>query len=261
MNRFRIIEKGLCCDVYYDKSLKEHKLALFLYGFPATIGENELTGELVKRGYMVLQPHYYGTYDSEGDFTPDSAFRSVNSIIDITRKSVVTNLKSNQITTIPQKISLCIGYSFGAYVLRHSLNQLIDVENVLLFSPVMSNCPQNQLCWANENALEHLQYVLRTRPYTYRIKDTSMWINKYVNDEMASCSLQNYNVKKVAWIIGSKDDTIIKPVIIDRHEKVAHDLINPNAESKLIIVENGAHGINSLVNDNLMQQLDAFMGL
>ena len=104
MSRFRFIEKGLCCDVYYNKKKNIDKCALFLYGFPATIGSNNLTEVLVDRGYTVLHPHYYGTYDSMGDFSPQSAFETVKTIVEIVKDSLVKNLKSTLMYKLPNTI-------------------------------------------------------------------------------------------------------------------------------------------------------------
>lgn len=261
MNRFRIIEDGLCCDVFYDKSRTNNEVALFLYGFPATIGENELTVKLVERGYMVLQPHYYGTYDSKGDFTPETAFKTVESIVNIARKSLVKNLKNNSMMHIPPNISLCIGYSFGAFVLRHSMDYLMDVDKVILVSPVMSNNPNNELCWANENALEHLQYVMRTRPYTYRITNIDAWMRQYVNDEKREKTSRDNNVRKVFWLYGKDDEAIVSRKIDDSYIFATQNFIGKYADAKIVAVENGGHGINTLINEETMMHIDSFLCL
>ena len=171
-----------CYKINYKEHSNNEKCALFLYGFPATVGSNKLTELMVDCGYTVLHPHYYGTYDSIGDFTPFSAFDTVKEIVKITRKSTVRNLKSNADYLLPKKISICIGYSFGAFVLKNAVHVLVDLENVLLISPVMSNNPLNRLCWVNENGQDHLDYVIRTRPLTYRIKDKTDWLHEYIED-------------------------------------------------------------------------------
>ena len=69
MKRDRIIIDGICIDVMHSGQTCERS-ALYLYGFPGSIGVNALTEKLVASGTMVLQPHFPGTYDSSGKFDP-----------------------------------------------------------------------------------------------------------------------------------------------------------------------------------------------
>lgn len=260
MSRFRFIEKGLCCDVYYNKKKNINKCALFLYGFPATIGSNNLTELLVDKGYTVLHPHYYGTYDSIGDFTPQSSFETVKIITDIVSNSLVRNLKSNSVYKLPDKISICIGYSFGAYVLRHTVQYLKDLEQVFLVSPVMSNNPSNKLCWVNENGQEHLNYVMRTRPFTYRIKDKAAWMKYYVNDMFVDNNPNvNNNIKNVLWFYGKNDDAMLELKIKEKYVYSTQECISCNADVLLYCVDDGDHGINTLINNKTAEIIDSVL--
>lgn len=260
MSRFRFIEKGLCCDVYYNKNRNIDKCALFLYGFPATIGSNNLTELLVDKGYTVLHPHYYGTYDSMGNFSPQSAFETVKTIVEIVKDSFVRNLKNNTEYKLPNTISICIGYSFGAYVLRHTVDYLKDLENVFLFSPVMSNNPTNKLCWVNENGQEHLNYVMRTRPFTYRIKDTNVWIKNYVNDIYIEKEIKPNNIKKVLWFYGKNDDAMIERKIMEKYIVSTKECLSLNADIAIYCVDDGDHGINTLINNKTIEILSYALG-
>ncbi|MBD5145620.1 MAG: hypothetical protein HDT21_06925 [Ruminococcus sp.] len=259
MSRFRFIEKGLCCDVYYNKKRNIDKCALFLYGFPATIGSNSLTEVLVDRGYTVLHPHYYGTYDSIGDFSPQSAFETVKTIVDIVKNSLVKNLKSGSMYKLPNTISICVGYSFGAYVLRHSVQYLKDLEEVLLFSPVMSNNPTNKLCWVNENGQKHLNYVINTRPFTYRIKDKDTWIKNYVNDIYVEKKLEENNIKNVLWFYGKNDDAMIENQIKEKYLVSTKECLSLNANVAIYCIDDGDHGINTLINNETIGILDSVL--
>lgn len=259
MSRFRFIEKGLCCDVYYNKKKNIHKCALFLYGFPATIGSNDLTELLVDRGYTVLHPHYYGTYDSTGDFSPQSAFETVKTIVEIVNGSLVRNLKSNAMYKLPDIITICIGYSFGAYVLRNTVQYLKDLEEVFLFSPVMSNNPTNKLCWVNENGLEHLNYVMRTRPFTYRIKDKAIWMERYVNDVYTERKHEINDIKNVLWFYGKNDDAMIEYKIKEKYLEATKECISGNANVAIYCVDDGDHGINTLIKDETIKILNSVL--
>lgn len=253
MSRFRFIENGICCDVYYDKNRSNGQCALFLYGFPATIGSNSLTDILVNKGYMVLHPHYYGTYDSSGDFSPDSAFLTVKNIVDIVHRSTVINLKTDKPINLPTNISVCIGYSFGAFVLRHTIQYLCGSNNhlksILLVSPVMSNNPDNAYWWVNEDGEEQLNYVCKTRPFTYRIKDRNRWEIDYVNDTSGSFYKGEDNIENVLWLYGKDDSIMIEEKLLNRYLPATKNCFSLKATVDIVGVPEGEHGINSLITE------------
>jgi len=249
LKRFRFIEHGLCCDVFYRKDVTNGKCALFLYGFPATLGSNSLTEILVNSGYTVLHPHYYGTYDSSGDFTPLSAYRTVEVIGNIVDNGNVLDLKSNKQIQIPTTIDICVAYSFGAFVLKHTLKYMNKVRAILLFSPVMSNNINNKTCWVNIDGQEHLDYVIRTRPYTYRINDLSIWKDQYVNDNVDHVDKLSSSVVKVAWFYGRNDPAIEEELLINKYLMATKNCISETADIEFVCIENGGHEINTLLNE------------
>lgn len=258
MKRFRFIEKGLCCDVYYSKEMDINACALFLYGFPATIGENSLTNLLVEKGYTVLHPHYYGTYDSDGDFTPQAAFMTVKNINEIV-KTMVRDLKRNVMVRIPDKITVCVGYSFGAYVLKHSIEQLNDLKTIMLFSPVMSTNACNDSCWYIENGLEHLNYVIRTRPFTYRIKKMTQWMEYYVNDHDLVNTKTKEAIEHVLWVYGNLDEDMIANKLKSTYIQATKKYLSKSAIAEIVCVENGNHSINSLINENTIRKIEEIL--
>ena len=259
MKRFRFIEDGLCCDVFYSKEKSVNACALFLYGFPATIGPNQLTEYLVEKGYTVLQPHYYGTYDSIGEFTPASAVTTVEAINRIIKKGEVINLKTEKTISIPNRITICIGYSFGAYVLKHSRGFFNDLETILLFSPIMSNNENNDTFWTSEDGLDNLNYVIRTRPFTYRIKNNESWLESYVKDPNIEPTSMIDSVKSVLWVYGSKDDEIIPSLIYEKYKVITQKYLGKSAKSTLICVDNGEHKIATLLTIAVKEYLDKIL--
>jgi len=259
MKRYRFIENGLCCDVYYNKEYSNNQCALFLYGLPATIGSNDLTELLVEKGYTVLHPHYFGTYDSLGDFTPSSAYKTVAKINEIVKNGTVRNLKNNTIVLLPNTITVCIGYSFGAFVLKHSIKYLETAKTILLTSPVMSNNKLNSLCWVNEHGEKHLNYVIRTRPFTYRIKNTTEWYDAYVNDNFEHGDISNNSVNNILWIYGKHDPAMIEKLLIEKYKMASESTLSKNATCDIMCVENGNHSINSLMTDITKEKISKLL--
>jgi len=259
MKRYRFIENGLCCDVYYNKEYSNNQCALFLYGFPATIGSNDMTELLVEKGYTVLHPHYFGTYDSEGDFTPSSAYKTVEAIYKIVKNGQVRNLKNNTMLKLPNRITVCIAYSFGAFVLKHTVKHLDEVKTVLLVSPVMSNNKRNVLCWVNEYGAEHLNYVVRTRPFTYRIKDTTEWYSEYVNDNFEQNDSLDNSVENILWLYGKRDPAMMEELLTEKYDMASKQTLSKSAKCTILCVENGDHGINSLLTNTSREVLNSLV--
>src|SRR5579859_2393516 len=103
MTRFRFEYKGIIVDVCEPKSGNTEHAAIFLYGFPATISENAATDLLLSCGLTVLQPHYPGTYDSKGHFSPQSAIDMVSELVEALSCGQVYDLKNDSVRAIPTK--------------------------------------------------------------------------------------------------------------------------------------------------------------
>ena len=110
MKRFRIIENGLCIELYRPVvPNRDERLAVYFYGFPGSSGKTEPVVKLVDAGYTVIQPHYRGTYDSTGEFSPSTAMGTLREIADIIQKGVLVEIKNGSKVHIPTKNSLCCG--------------------------------------------------------------------------------------------------------------------------------------------------------
>lgn len=132
--------------------------------------------------------------------------------------------------------------------MRHTLEYLVDVKKIIFVSPVMSNNPGNILCWVNENGLDHLNYVLRTRPFTYRISNKDNWMINYVNDRTQTGVLSN-QVDDVFWIYGRKDSAMIEEKLLGKYVMATRCCISLDANTKILAIEDGDHSINSLITE------------
>ncbi len=60
-----------------DTSTDNHKIALFLPGFPNYPGKSHLIDMLLEMSYGVLVPMYSGTFESEGEFSIEESVEDV----------------------------------------------------------------------------------------------------------------------------------------------------------------------------------------
>ena len=58
MKRDRFFVDGLACDIYWDETLgaPPRGLGVYVYGFPGSIGNNEVTKIMLNLGMVVVQP-------------------------------------------------------------------------------------------------------------------------------------------------------------------------------------------------------------
>src|SRR5680860_100370 len=79
MTRYRWRSRGVAGNVFDQGD--GFPIALVLPGLPYVPGSSEYIERLAEE-FCVVQPQYAGTYDSEGEFTPSSAIRTVTDTID-----------------------------------------------------------------------------------------------------------------------------------------------------------------------------------
>lgn len=173
MPRFRFItDSGTCAEVY-EPADGTIGTALVLLGFPATIGESALTRFLQGSGLTVVQPHYAGTYDSDGLFTPESAIATVADIAEALSRGTVVDIKRMTSRSVPGPARVCVGYSFGAHVACHSLVSLATTTELVLLAPAVTYGDDNT-GFSTED-LSFMDYVARSRPHTYRLGERTEW--------------------------------------------------------------------------------------
>ena len=138
--------------------------------------------------------------------------------------------------------------------MKHTLSYLVDVKKIILISPVMSNNPGNKLCWVNENGLDHLNYVLRTRPFTYRITDKESWMIKYVNDRI-QVGVPSDQVEDVFWLYGRHDSAMIEDKLLEKYIMATKQCFSLAANIKILPIEDGNHSINSLMTEQSKEMI------
>ncbi|MCG9771618.1 hypothetical protein L1D59_23885, partial [Pseudoalteromonas piscicida] len=137
MKRYRSIVNGICLEIYRDESKECNKLAVYLFGFPGSAGKTEPVERLVSSGYTVIQPHYRGSYDSSGEFSPASSIELLAEIQEIVSTGDLVEVKKQQVICIPKNISLVLGHSYGCFAALKGCSVLTDIEKVVLLGPVL----------------------------------------------------------------------------------------------------------------------------
>ncbi|UAB72681.1 hypothetical protein INR79_25850 [Vibrio sp. SCSIO 43132] len=247
MARYRINIDGYMLDVYEKEKGKSKKCALLLLGFPATLGENSLTASLTESGYCVLVPHYPGTYDSSGLFTPLNSIEMLKNIsIFIERKEAV-NLKNNSKVQIPKSIDLIVGYSFGAFIAVHSLSHFPSCNKALFISPALTYGKADIDMGFRENGSDFINYIRRTRPHTYRLGDDSEWHDFYNGklNKIPKLLPKTRNIS-ILSLIGTNDTSINSGIFIDNAD-IFFRKYTKVENNETFLVSNSGHSVGSIM--------------
>jgi len=255
MARYRFRYKGIICDVYEPKSGSTPYAAIFLYGFPATIGENSATDLLLSCGFTVLQPHYSGTYDSDGLFSPQSAIETLQTLIEAMSSGEAYDLKKEFLRTLPTDAVICVGYSFGCMIALRALPYLSCLRTLLLVSPALSygNAPLRS--GFREGGPEFLDYVRRSRPFTYRLAEALFWNELYSGAFNDPTGPPSESLRSIVGLVGRQDPAFDLELLQQNFISVIQRYTNVQADIKLVVVEDGDHRINSLIKDQNKQML------
>lgn len=237
MGRYRFFtESGVCVEVF--EAADETGTALVLLGMPATIGESALTRLLNQAGYTVLQPHYPGTYDSRGEFTPREAAESINEIVAAVGHGSVLDAKNNAARAIRNHVDVTIGYSFGAHI---ALRTGIPSRHLLLISPAVAY-GTDSTGFGEEDA-SFLDYPSRSRPLTYRVGDTEEW-GAFYRGEQNRFELSESQCLKALVVYGSEDSSLQS----DRLEAGIDELLSRHGiETRFLRIDGGGHSASSLL--------------
>jgi pimeloyl-ACP methyl ester carboxylesterase len=249
MKRVRFIEQGLTCDVFQpDGTNEDTPGALYLYGFPGSIGENSVTRFLLSEGYVVLQPHYPGTYDSDGTFTPDSAVGMTAHLQTLVERGEAMNVKNMKPMGIPKQIEVCIGHSFGCFVALRAARSLPNLLDLVLLAPAITYGEGEFSCGIIENGVDHISYVQRSRPHTYRLGDTQAWLDLYAGKQNMMQQFKHPTLRSTIGVVGSNDPYFKSETLKNSFDSLIRMHLGTQSAVHLWQIAAGDHSSESLLN-------------
>ena len=207
MKKFRFVEDGLAGDVYFDRSRDSFSgLALFAYGFPSFPGPNAVIEALTAAGLVVISPHFRGTYDSEGEFSPESLVSTVEDVARLVGRGYLAQGKDGKHFDLPERWVLIVGHSFGCAAVIRSWFHLKGVEALLLLAPTAHYSIHDPDYGVREDGMAQLDYVRETHPYTYRLAPDTVWRDLFSGiDEPHAQNVSASNAPSVTAVIGEQD--------------------------------------------------------
>ena len=250
MSRLRFVYNDILCEGYSpDEDHSNGETAILLYGFPATIGQNKVTDELLENGFTVIQPHYPGMYDSGGVFSPSNCITCIDIVNKAIQRNNIIDVKNKE-REIPNKITICVGQSYGCFVAMRSFKFLPELRSIILLAPAVNYGQKDSNCGFFEDGNDFIAYVRRSRPHTYRLADDEEWERLYEGLLDPSETYTAHKIERVVGIVGMKDDSFDIKLIRKSFKSIIRSKVGDLPKIQLVEVVDGKHKSASLIVDN-----------
>ena len=180
----------------------------------------------------------------------------VEDIVLSNKEGKTYNVKNNSKIDLPE-IKYVVGNSFGCFIALRSIKYLQKVKKAILFAPALTYGKTEEPSGFKESGLKFLEYVKRSRPFTYRLDDEKKWRDFY-DGKMNICIDRQINtgLEEVVCVVGSNDGSFNLDELKRNYSKIINQCIGKEVLSKLIIVEGGKHSISTLLNDEVIDELN-----
>lgn len=257
MARYRFFtSQNVCVEVVEPRGESKGN-ALILLGMPATIGETALTAVLTSQGWTTFQPHYHGTYDSDGLFSPASAAETVRSVARAVATGEVLDVKSNRARKIAPNISLLAGYSFGAHVAFKTLAEFSDLRVLLLLAPAIAYGDDST--GFSAEGIGFLDYLSRSRPHTYRLADRSEWQGFYsgLDNNFSPRADSMAEPFTVIAYVGSDDNSIDADRLTAGLTGLVSGVLGDGTTCGVKVVAGAGHSSAEILTDQVRSEIGA----
>jgi alpha-beta hydrolase superfamily lysophospholipase len=199
---------------FYEALADSGKNIILCQGLPGYVTpKHQFINDLTELGFNVFVPRYYGTWESDGDFSPQTSLKSVIDTIKLAKLKKANSLFDDKKVFWENKEIILLGFSFGA-LFAVSLSDFVD-RTILVapFLPLVKN---------SVNALnDELGFVKRGYPNVYRFYAE---LPKFIDDYVEMYKEFNCVNKKIKIIYG-KNDSLMTDDYVSALGQISKDLI------------------------------------
>ncbi|MEQ3530177.1 hypothetical protein [Pseudoalteromonas sp. XMcav11-Q] len=243
-SRYRV--NGIAGDFYYDSSRTSFDgLFLSLIGLPSFPGPNKMIEEVVKYGYIVIQPHYPGTYDSDGELSP-SAFYEVFEHLNLLLHTGIP--KGGSVIDIPKTNIVLTGHSFGCAALLRGVCKFEYEANAIFFGPAAHYSRESPDYGLIEDGPEHFSKLRLSHPHTYRLAELSEWATIINGKDLPPNHPQTNKIKGAAIVVGENDAYCDKNACKENLPTLIQAYFGSSCKVKWYEVEQAGHPLTDLVS-------------
>lgn len=245
--KFRFRVKELAGDVFYAPGQTPRASGMFLYGLPAFIGQNEVTYSMVEAGVVSFQPHYFGTYDSGRDYSPDSAIRTCKDSQAIFDRGKVEPVgKKGDAFNLPQ-LKICVGHSFGTLVALRAAKHLSHLRKLVLLAPTVHyrKASPNYGNRADGHAI--LDSIEAGHPLTYRLAPRKHWKELMDGADPVPRPTSHPTLREVIAVAGENDAYLDLPALHATLPDLVRAYCGEQATLRIVVLPGKGHTLSDLV--------------
>lgn len=252
MKRYRWNQNGLAGNIFMGDSFGA--IVLASPGLPYVPGAQPYFTDLIDRGYLIVQPQYIGTYDSEGKFSPAGAIRTVRRAVEEI-KTGIYDTKSGDLL-VAGDIDVAIGHSFGSWVLLNSMANLVSCSTIILLSPFLAMGKYQSEVGVSCDLSKQVSYISAALPYTFRLSSTVEWEEFFGNGDFPLPSDFGPGGGRIIFAAGMDDQAFDIDILKHKISLLAEKI--PSSDTLFFPVEGAGHDATQVFHGcSLINLLDA----
>lgn len=241
------IKNNLLGDFYTAKGVSKGTI-IFMAGLPSYLHKSEFCEELSLLGYNILQPFYYGSWVSGGNFSIKNCINTVTDSLKKVESGHIFDIYTNKkIPVDPRNIYLG-GISFGSNIIQ-SLKTPAKVKKFFLISAVPIF--KKEYCkMIKFDSTSFIGFIKDGFPCVYRSKNWDELTREFSG---LGTVLNNFrsDSSKISVYQGSKDK--ISPQIIEQY------LQKENLKIKFNSIHGAGHALNEYNQRKLAHMVDLYL--
>lgn len=257
MNKARVRINGLASLVYWEDEVGFDQTALVVPGLPYETSESPFVQLLAPASFGVIQPQYMGTFDSEGEFSPESAVETLLRFQDVLRNnSELYDLRAERSFRVGNQINVLVAHSFGTYAAIGAILQGLRTPIAIMCSPMFEFGSRCQDVGIKVDMERHVRHISNALPLTFRLKSQEVWHDFFTTREKFHPEREEVTCPhrtKLLIIAGDSDPSLD----VKRSQQYVKGFISHYSHclelADYLVVNGGNHDLLSLLNSNVVK--------
>lgn len=261
--RARIRNNGLAAMIAWNGLQSGFtRTAAYFTGLPSRNSIAVTTKLIMETGVGVIQPQYYGTYDSKGTLTPDSCVNTIFDVDALSRKKFLVDLHRGFTFQIGAGIDVLIGRCAGSCFVLNAIIRGLRPRIAILISPICEFGIKRHDAGIKGDFDSYVEYIANAFPLTHRM-NPDVWRHFFLYAKEfhppPSQSPHSDVITQVIAVAGEHD-----PVMdVEKNEAFTRDFISKYSHAmslrEFIVVPDADHSEESLLCPDTMQVLEYYI--
>lgn len=198
--------KGILSEFAFLEGTKPNHAIILCEGLPSIPKRQDTIEYLANQGFLVFQPRYRGTWESDGEFLVQNPFLDIQDIVEVIKSNNIQELFSMKTFIFDIKRISVIGSSFGGSVaLEASL--IPEVQKVVALSPVI-NFKTFNTAYHEQDLKQIGEFMLRAFTNGYRFTREN-WLRLLNGEIINPAKIMTPETSEKTFIIQCKDDQTV----------------------------------------------------